>query len=42
LKIPYKGKPTEMWDELPASVKAPFKLVEAGDNYISLQFKNDK
>jgi hypothetical protein len=41
LKIPFKGKPTEMWDQLPASVRAPFKLVEAGDNYISLRFKND-
>jgi hypothetical protein len=41
LKIPFKGKPTDLWDELPASVKAPFKLMEAGDNYISLKFKND-
>jgi hypothetical protein len=30
-----------MWDQLPASVKAPFKLVEAGENYISLKFKTD-
>jgi len=42
LKIPFKGKPTDLWDELPASVKAPFRLVEAGDNFISLKFKNDK
>jgi hypothetical protein len=42
LKIPFKGKPTDLWDKLPASVKAPFRLVEAGDNYISLKFKNDK
>lgn len=41
LKIPFKGKPTEMWDALPASVKAPFKLVEAGENYISIRFKTD-
>src|SRR6185312_10083293 len=42
LKIPFKGKPTDLWDELPASVKAPFRLVEASDNFISLKFKNDK
>ena len=41
LKIPFKGKPTEMWDQLPTSVKAPFKLVEAGENYISIKFKTD-
>ena len=42
LKIPYKGKPTDLWDQLPAFVKAPFRLVEAGDNFISLKFKADK
>jgi hypothetical protein len=42
LKIPYKGKPTDLWDQLPASVKAPFRLIEAGDNFISLKFKADK
>lgn len=42
LKVPFKGKPTDLWDELPASVKEPFRLIEAGDNYISLKFKNDK
>ncbi len=41
LKIPFKGKPTDLWDELPIPVKAPFKLIEAGDNSISLKFKND-
>lgn len=41
LKIPFKGKPTDLWDQLPASVKTSFKLVEAGDNFISLKFKND-
>jgi hypothetical protein len=41
LKIPFKGRPTEMWDQLPAAVRAPFKLLEAGDNYISLKFKTD-
>jgi hypothetical protein len=41
LKVPFKGKPAEMWDQLPASVKAPFKLVEAGDNYITVKFKTD-
>ncbi|MGN6531137.1 MAG: hypothetical protein ACTHK0_05235 [Ginsengibacter sp.] len=41
LKIPFKGKPTDLWDELPMPVKAPFKLIEASDNFISLKFKND-
>jgi hypothetical protein len=42
IKIPYKGKPTELWDHLPTAAKLPFKLVEAGDNNITLKFKNDK
>lgn len=42
LKVPFKGKPTELWDELPSTAKAPFKLIEAGDNDIMLKFKNDK
>ena len=42
LRVPYKGKPTDLWDQLPASVKAPFRLVEAGDHFISLRFKDEK
>ena|SRR5690242_1905920 len=42
LRVPYKGKPTDLWDQLPASVRAPFRLVEAGDHFISLKFKDDK
>lgn len=42
LKVPFKGKPTELWDELPFAAKAPFKLIEAGDNDLQLKFKNDK
>ncbi len=41
LKIPFRGKPTDLWDELPAPSKAPFKLIEASDNEIMLKFKND-
>ncbi len=42
LKIPFKGKPTDLWDQLPPPAKAPFRLIEASENYISVKFKNDK
>lgn len=42
LKVPFKGKPTDLWDDLPSYSKVPFKLIEAGDNSITLKFKNDK
>jgi hypothetical protein len=40
LKVPYKGKPTDLWDQLPYPVKTPFKLVEANENNLILKFKN--
>jgi len=42
LRVPYKGKPTDLWDKLPSSSKSPFKMVEANENSILLKFKNDK
>lgn len=42
LKIPYKGKPADLWDQLPYPVKTPFKLVEANENNLILKFKNEK
>ncbi|HEY5462678.1 MAG TPA: hypothetical protein VIJ95_05420 [Hanamia sp.] len=42
LKVSFKGKSTVLWDDLSPKSKAPFKLVEASDNSISLKFKNDK
>lgn len=41
LKVPFKGKSTDLWDQMPASTRAPFKLVEVGDNYISMKLKTD-
>jgi len=40
IKVPFKGNPTALWDELDASAKTPFKLVEAGDNNLVLKIKN--
>ena len=42
LRVPYKGKPTDLWDKLPSSCKNPFKIVESSDNSILLKFKNDQ
>ena len=42
IKIPYKGKSTDIWDNLPPYSKVPFKLIEESDNSITLKFKNDK
>jgi hypothetical protein len=39
LEVSFKGKATDLWDRLPAEVKSPFKLVEAGDNTITLENK---
>lgn len=40
LKVPFKGKPTDLWDNLPASAKTPFKVIEATDNNIVLGYVN--
>jgi hypothetical protein len=42
LEIPFKGSATDLWDKLPPDAKAPFKLLEAGDNNISLENKAAK
>ena len=42
LEVSYKGKATELWDKLPAEARAPFKIVEAGDNNITLENKKAK
>lgn len=36
IDLSYKGKPTDLWDELPAETRKPFKLVEATDNNLLL------
>lgn len=40
IKVPYKGKPTVLWDEVDGSAKTPFKLVEAGYNDLVLKVKD--
>lgn len=34
-----KGKPNDIWDNVSADVKTKFKLMEAGDNNITLKYK---
>lgn len=36
MEIAYKGKPTDVWDNLPPAVKSAFKIVELGDKNIKL------
>ncbi|HXR83303.1 MAG TPA: hypothetical protein VN722_03260 [Hanamia sp.] len=40
LKVPFKGKPTDLWDQLPSNSKMPFKLIDATDNNITLKYLN--
>ena len=40
LKIPFKGKPADLWDQLPSYSKTPFKVIEATDNNIVLEYLN--
>jgi hypothetical protein len=40
LDISFKGKSADLWDQLPNEARTPFKLVEAGDFNITLQYKN--
>jgi hypothetical protein len=42
LEVSFKGKATDLWDKLPVEAKASFKLLEAGDNNITLENKNAK
>ncbi|HJW17167.1 MAG TPA: hypothetical protein VJ499_08600 [Flavisolibacter sp.] len=40
LDISYNGKSIDLWDKLPSEARSPFKLLEAGDYKIILQYKN--
>jgi hypothetical protein len=37
LEIAFKGKPTELWDNVPPLIRSRFKLIEALENKIILQ-----
>ena len=39
MEIAYKGKPADVWDNLPADVKEVFKVSEFGDNNIKVKYK---
>lgn len=39
MEITYKGKPTDVWDNLPATTKSAFKIVELGDKNIKLNYR---
>jgi hypothetical protein len=36
IELAYKGKPTELWDELPVEIRKAFKIVEVTDNNLML------
>ncbi len=40
LDISYNGKSSDLWDKLPPEARSPFKLLEAEENSITLQYKN--
>jgi hypothetical protein len=40
IEVLYKGVATDLWDQLPPNTKKPFKMLEASDYSISLQYKN--
>ena len=40
LSLIYSGDATELWDELPAAVKQPFKMITIENSKIDLQLKN--
>ena len=42
LEVPFKGKAVDLWDTVPTDAKAAFKLLEAGDNNITLENKAAK
>lgn len=39
MDVTYKGKPTDIWDNLPATAKSAFKVAELGDTIIRLTCK---
>jgi hypothetical protein len=36
IELSFKGKPTELWDQLPADIRKPFKILEVTDNNLIL------
>lgn len=38
LKVPFKGKSTDLWDKLSLYSKTPFKVIEATDNNIIVEY----
>jgi hypothetical protein len=41
MEIIFKGKPTDLWDNLPAATKSSFKVFELGDKNIKLDYKHN-
>ncbi|MGZ3939176.1 MAG: hypothetical protein ACXVLT_11010 [Flavisolibacter sp.] len=39
LEVCFKGKSTQLWDEIPAESKKGFKILEANDNNLTLSVK---
>jgi hypothetical protein len=39
INLSFKGKSTELWDQLPVDTRKPFRMIEAGDNVISVGYK---
>lgn len=39
LEVAFRGKPTDLWDNIHADVRMKFKLIEAGENNITLEHK---
>ena len=37
LEVSFRGTATDLWDKLPAETKAPFKIVEAGENSLMVE-----
>ena len=42
IEISYKGKPSELWQDVSKDAKKSFKLVEMGDDNIILEYRNSK
>ena len=39
LEVSYKGKSTELWDQLPEDSKRAFRIVEMNDNNMTLSVR---
>ena len=42
MKVCYKGKATDLWDNVPPDSKEQFKILEASDENLKLKSKNEK